>query len=134
VDGSAKSTLHDAAGAFSSPEVQKTVDRTWREFVCGMLRNRTARRDAGDPLICDGLQHGITSHSYRTTRATDQVRFLYVKNYRRWIDDVAAGPSDDTSGGRTRSRGALVVVLLLLLLLPPLLRAASARPCRSSDC
>lgn len=105
------------------------VNKTWREFICGTSKNRFNRlhqtvnqfSDLGDPLICDGLQYGITSHSYRTRRAgnktdVDQVRFLDVSNYRQWIDEVMA-----TKGTATRSRlctnfGRFFLALLITFL------------------
>lgn len=82
---------------FYSSDIQNTIGETWQDFICGMLEDR-AENDTGNPLICDGIQYGITSHSYRMMRATkrgaEQVRFLVVNNYKRWIDDVVAATSD----------------------------------------
>lgn len=83
-----------------SPEVQSAVAGTWREFICGMPDGGGGRPladdGAGGPLICDGLQYGVASHSYRTKRAArtggadQQVRYLVVNNYKQWIEDVQA--------------------------------------------
>lgn len=106
------------APVYCSSEIQSTVNSTWREFICGMP-NRRLRNDTGDPLICDGLQYGIISHSYRTgtraaeTGSTDQVRFLVIDYHRGWIDDVIA--ADDrlcTSDGSPHTSAGLAVVVV----------------------
>lgn len=105
----------------NSVEIQNTVNRTWREFICGIPKFRL-NRDTGDPLICDGLQYGITSHSYQMARTTekgttDQVRFLVVNNYRKWINDVvaAAHPLESRSGNNSRLCTHVLSVLFLFL-------------------
>lgn len=105
-----------------SAEIQNTVNRTWRQFVCGAPGNRRGG-DIGDPLICDGLQYGITSHWYRAENDTGavssdpQVRFLVVNQYKRWIDDVAAETRRFAAGRAFRNRPRSLVVLSPLFLL-----------------
>lgn len=91
---------------FGSPEVQSAVADTWREFICGMPDGggrQLADDGAGGPLICDGLQYGVASHSYRTKRAAraggadQQVRYLVVNNYKQWIEDVLAATAVTTA-------------------------------------
>jgi len=56
--------------------------------------NHQFENDTGDPLICDGFQQGIISHTYQTakqsteTESFDQVRFLAIDLHRGWIDHV----------------------------------------------
>lgn len=101
--------------------IQNTINRTWQEFICGIPKFRL-NHDTGDPLICDGLQYGITSHSYQLAKTTDkgtteQVRFLVVNNYREWINDVvsAVHPLESRSGNKSRLCVPALVVLPLLL-------------------
>ncbi|CAH1737322.1 unnamed protein product [Aphis gossypii] len=87
-------------------EIQTTVNKTWREFICG-VSNQELRNDRGYPLICNGFQYGIISHAYRTkmqaseTGSIDyQVRFLIVDYHRKWIYGViAADNQTDTNDG-----------------------------------
>lgn len=92
------------------------VNHTWHEFICGIPKNRIPD-DTGDPLICHGLQYGIISHSYRmmkaTEKGTDQVRFLLVKNYKQWIDDVIAESGSVVLRNYLNSTLAIIVLLLL---------------------
>ncbi|XP_025203126.1 uncharacterized protein LOC112600174 [Melanaphis sacchari] len=110
-------------------ETQTIVSKTWREFICGMP-NQLLRNDTGDPLICDGLQYGIISHTYRTkiqaskTGSIDQVRFLIVNYHKEWIDNVIVADNRfGTNDGcpHTFSGFAINLVLLLLIIIFQLL-------------
>ncbi|XP_050060097.1 uncharacterized protein LOC126551256 isoform X2 [Aphis gossypii] len=104
-------------------EIQTTVNKTWREFICGMP-NQELRNDTGDPLICNGFQYGIISHAYRTkmqaseTGSIDhQVRFLIVDYHREWIYGVIAADNQiDTNDGSPYAFPRLLISLVLPLL------------------
>ncbi|VVC29189.1 Peptidase S1, PA clan,Serine proteases, trypsin domain [Cinara cedri] len=105
-------------------EIQNTVNRTWREFVCS-VPGYGPHGETGDPLICDGLQYAITSHWYAASNGTEdaadpETRFLVIDQYKKWIDDVAAETRVFHAVGRAfrdRRPDALTVALLQLLLL-----------------
>lgn len=100
-------------------EIQKAIRMTWREFSCGVIiYNLTGY--GGDPLICDGIQYGITSHAFpiNKTNVTDlsemQVRYLVVNNYGKWIDQVITF-SSRSGAKKLRMLPALVILTAGLL-------------------
>lgn len=102
-------------------EIQTTISKTWREFICGML-NQQFRNDTGDPLICDGFQQGIISHTYRTakqatkTGSAEQVRFLAIDHHRGWIDQVITANNQlGTGDGRPNAPPRLAVFILVMM-------------------
>lgn len=104
-----------------SSEVQTAVSKTWREFTCGTL-NRLFLNDTGDPLICDGFQYGIISHTYQTsmpaaeTESADQVRFVIVDHHREWIDHVIMTDNQlSYSDGRRNAASRRLVVILVVM-------------------
>lgn len=108
-----------------SSEIQMTVDRTWREFVCGWPKDRL-RGDTGNPLICDGMQYGVTSHSYQimhpNEKITDEVRFLMIKNYKWWITSVITKTSNQLAGIGIKSHKCGLITVIVTLLLPVVFR------------
>lgn len=105
----------------NSLEIQTTVNNTWHEFICGTI-NHEFRNDTGDPLICDGFQYGIVSHTYRTvelaskTESADQVRFLVINNHRRWINHVIMANNQlGTGHGRAANASPGLAFVLVLM-------------------
>ncbi|XP_060843057.1 uncharacterized protein LOC132923217 [Rhopalosiphum padi] len=104
-------------------EIQTTVSKTWREFICGMPNQRLGN-DIGDPLICDGLQYGMISHTYptkmqatKTGSVNHQVRFLIVDYHRQWINNViGADYRFGTNDGRPHAFPGLAINLILQFL------------------
>eukprot|EP00102_Acyrthosiphon_pisum_P020458 XP_016657668.1 PREDICTED: uncharacterized protein LOC100575281 isoform X2 [Acyrthosiphon pisum] len=104
----------------SDSDIQTAISKTWREFTCGKFNYRFLN-DTGDPLICDGFQYGIISHTYRTSElateagSVDQVRFVVVDHHREWIHHVITADNQLGSGdGRRNASSGLVVTLVVM--------------------
>lgn len=74
--------------------------------------------ETGDPVVCDGILCGITSHSYETQprrhrAGAEQMRYLVIDKYGKWINDVV---NPVRSGAqRVRVPGTLAIVGVSLL-------------------
>jgi len=86
------------------------------------MLNQQFRNDTGDPLICDGFQQGIISHTYRTskqateTESAEQVRFLAIDHHRGWIDQVITAHNQLSTGdGCPNASPRLAVILALMI-------------------
>lgn len=111
---------------YFSLEVQTFIEMTRREFICGLYENRL-QEDTGNPLICNGMQYGVISHGYKiehpNANINEQMRFLAVKNYKRWIVHVVTkNKSEIAAGKRVKNNHWGLITAIIVLLLSDLFR------------